>query len=229
MRKFLGIFMVLALVSTPAMADGKKKQCDNTCVGAVGPTGPTGPTGPMGPPGPQGAVGPQGPAGVDGAVGISPTVEIELPGANCEFGGAKLTDAFGSVAYVCGSAPVGPVNPPPPAGPVFVRDLNVCGGGQVQYVYFGYNCNACSKDLLPNPGAWEAWSDGTVRMNGAILQTNVNGTSYGYIVRVIRNGIPYDCDAMLPQASATQGFMQWVAGAWGNYAVVNEAWNITTP
>jgi hypothetical protein len=61
-----------------------------SCQGPAGPAGPTGPTGP------SGDVGPAGPPGT------SPTVTQVPPGdPNCPLGGALLTDAYGSTAYVC--------------------------------------------------------------------------------------------------------------------------------
>jgi len=49
-----------------------------------------------------GAKGDNGENGADGANGVSPTVSQLLEGdANCPTGGAALTDAFGSTAYVC--------------------------------------------------------------------------------------------------------------------------------
>lgn len=47
----------------------------------------------------------QGPKGDPGANGVSPTVTQLSPGdANCPDGGAALTDAAGSTAYVCNGA-----------------------------------------------------------------------------------------------------------------------------
>jgi hypothetical protein len=50
--------------------------------------------------------GPQGPPGEDGADGVGPTV-AQLPAgdANCPRGGAAITDAAGTTAYVCSGAP----------------------------------------------------------------------------------------------------------------------------
>jgi hypothetical protein len=52
--------------------------------------------------GPKGDPGPTGPPGTDGADGVSPTV-TQLPAGdpNCPAGGAAITDADGSTAYVC--------------------------------------------------------------------------------------------------------------------------------
>jgi hypothetical protein len=49
--------------------------------------------------------GPDGPAGKDGAAGVSPTVRQLVAGdQTCAAGGAAITDAAGSTAYVCSGA-----------------------------------------------------------------------------------------------------------------------------
>jgi hypothetical protein len=51
----------------------------------------------------QGAPGADGPAGQDGSDGISPTVaQLAAGDPNCPAGGAAITDAAGTTAYVCG-------------------------------------------------------------------------------------------------------------------------------
>ncbi|HUH15048.1 MAG TPA: hypothetical protein VML35_04120 [Gaiellaceae bacterium] len=66
--------------------------------------------GPAGPAGADGADGEDGADGQDGADGSSPTVAQLAPGdANCADGGAAITDAAGTTAYVCngGQGPAG--------------------------------------------------------------------------------------------------------------------------
>ncbi|MGZ4392612.1 MAG: hypothetical protein ACXVRK_10925 [Gaiellaceae bacterium] len=62
-------------------------------------------TGPKGDQGIQGVQGQQGPPGADGsngANGVSPTVtQLAAGDPNCPAGGAAITDAAGSTAYVC--------------------------------------------------------------------------------------------------------------------------------
>ncbi len=60
--------------------------------------------GPQGDPGAQGPAGRTGAAGRDGTDGASPAVNQLASGdENCPAGGAAITDARGSTAYVCGS------------------------------------------------------------------------------------------------------------------------------
>lgn len=61
-----------------------------------------GPAGPQGPKGDAGTRGPQGPKGAAGTPGVSPSVAVLPPGhPNCAAGGAAITDAAGTTAYVC--------------------------------------------------------------------------------------------------------------------------------
>jgi len=73
--------------------------------GDTGATGPQGPIGLTGPKGDTGLTGPQGipgTAGTNGAPGVSPTVTtVPVGDANCPAGGAAITDANNSTAYVC--------------------------------------------------------------------------------------------------------------------------------
>lgn len=48
---------------------------------------------------------PTGQDGADGANGVSPEVVAEAAGANCVYGGVKITDAAGNITYVCNGAP----------------------------------------------------------------------------------------------------------------------------
>jgi hypothetical protein len=48
---------------------------------------------------------PFGPPGEDGADGTSVTVVAEAAGANCTYGGVKVTDGAGNITYVCTGAP----------------------------------------------------------------------------------------------------------------------------
>jgi hypothetical protein len=51
-------------------------------------------------------VGPPGPKGDPGADGVSPTVtQLAAGDSNCSAGGAAITDAAGSTAYVCSGSP----------------------------------------------------------------------------------------------------------------------------
>ena len=62
-------------------------------------------TGVAGPAGPAGADGRDGADGEDGADGSSPTVaQLAAGDANCPAGGAAITDAAGTTAYVCSGA-----------------------------------------------------------------------------------------------------------------------------
>jgi hypothetical protein len=54
--------------------------------------------------GPQGLPGTQGAPGAHGTNGVSPTVAQIGAGTNCANGGAAITDANGSTAYVCSGA-----------------------------------------------------------------------------------------------------------------------------
>ena len=49
----------------------------------------------------QGPQGSQGVPGQNGTNGVSPTVRQVAPGPNCPAGGAAITDAANSTAYVC--------------------------------------------------------------------------------------------------------------------------------
>jgi len=73
----------------------------------------------------QGAVGPVGAAGSNGSNGVSPTVTpVSVGDSHCLAGGAAITDATGSTAYVCsgqngangtdGQAVLGHVHEPEP-------------------------------------------------------------------------------------------------------------------
>ena len=62
----------------------------------------TGPAGPQGPQGLPGTPGQNGTPGKNGKDGVSPTVAQLAPGdTHCGSGGAAITDAAGSTAYVC--------------------------------------------------------------------------------------------------------------------------------
>ncbi len=70
--------------------------------GAPGVDGQDGAPGPAGPSGAVGPAGPAGPAGPDGPQGVSPTVApLAVGDRHCPAGGAAITDAAGSTAYVC--------------------------------------------------------------------------------------------------------------------------------
>jgi hypothetical protein len=76
--------------------------------GLDGAPGPVGPQGPAGPAGANGAAGAQGPAGANGAAGAQgpagvAVVTVTFTGAQgpCTLGGAKFTDAAGTVTYAC--------------------------------------------------------------------------------------------------------------------------------
>jgi hypothetical protein len=61
--------------------------------------------GAAGPPGPAGQDGADGADGQGGADGVSPTVtQLAVGDVNCPAGGAAITDAAGTTAYVCGGA-----------------------------------------------------------------------------------------------------------------------------
>lgn len=89
---------------------------ENGAPGVAGPPGPAGPQGDAGPIGPLGPAGAQGPAGAAGApgaagspgaqgpAGTSATTTPEPAGANCQYGGFKLTSASGT-SYVCNGGP----------------------------------------------------------------------------------------------------------------------------
>ncbi len=64
-----------------------------------------------GPAGADGADGADGTDGADGADGVSPTVkQLDVSDASCPGGGAAITDAAGTTAYVCNGA-TGPAGP----------------------------------------------------------------------------------------------------------------------
>lgn len=74
--------------------------------GPMGPPGPQGPKGDKGDAGEPGAKGDKGDPGPAGPPGAGVTVAPEPAGDNCAYGGAKITDSAGSIAYVCNGEPL---------------------------------------------------------------------------------------------------------------------------
>ena len=69
-------------------------------VGAQGPAGPAGEQGPAGAQGPAGPAGAQGPAGANGVAVVTVKLDAGVD-VKCPTGGAKFTDAAGTVTYAC--------------------------------------------------------------------------------------------------------------------------------
>ena len=121
---------------------------------------------------------------------------------------------------------------------VYVKDLLVCGGGDVTAI----SNNTNGEIWTITPGPWEAWSDGTVRQSGVILGSSLNLNSTGFTVGVGYTTSPnvsaYYCDSMIENAitSTTPHQASWSWTAKGNFVghptegtVTRETWNITTP
>lgn len=108
--------------------------------GAPGAVGPQGPAGAQGPAGPAGA---QGPAGANGVSVV--TVQLQTGNANCPQGGAKFTDAAGTVTYACnGSAEGGGAVT---ATSLPTNDPNCVNGGTKFTDAAGTNTYACNGSI----------------------------------------------------------------------------------
>lgn len=95
----------LRLVSSPSDCRTNETAVSWNVVGPPGPQGEQGLPGKDGAPGTDGAPGKDGVDGKDGANGVSPVVaQLAADDPNCPTGGVSITDAAGTVGYVCNGA-----------------------------------------------------------------------------------------------------------------------------
>jgi hypothetical protein len=155
--------------------------------GAPGEVGPQGPAGAQGPAGPAGA---QGPAGANGLSVV--TVELQTGDARCPQGGAKFTDAAGTVTYACnGSAEGGGAVR---ATSLPTNDPNCVNGGTKFTDAAGTNTYACNgsvtqSDLGLGNIALSA-CDNNVRV---AIRTDFNGVFFS-MASVLLSNVDESCN-----------------------------------